>query len=86
LAYGYGYIVPEGYEELFSEVFTSKLLREQLSYFEDIDCIEQVIFSGKLIDKEEIKKYFINTATFLTPLLNLLRLNWVLTSNFKQRN
>lgn len=50
-------------EELFGEVFSGKLFREQLSYFEDIDYEEDVIFSGKPIDKEEIKQFLISTAT-----------------------
>jgi predicted nucleotidyltransferase component of viral defense system len=50
-------------DELFGEVFNGKLFREQISYFEDINYEEEVIYLNKPIDKDEIKKYLVNTAT-----------------------
>jgi len=49
--------------ELFNDEFSAKLFRGQISYFEDIDYEEEVIYLNKPIDKDEIKKYLVNTAT-----------------------
>jgi hypothetical protein len=55
--------ITEKANQLFGEVFNGKLFREQISYFEDIDYEEEVIYLNKPIDKDEIKKYLVNTAT-----------------------
>lgn len=50
-------------EDIFGDSFSTKLLRQQLSYFEDIDYSEEVEFIGKEIPKEEIKSFLVNVAT-----------------------
>lgn len=50
-------------EKIFGNMFSSKLLRQQLSYFEDIDYSEEVEFTGREVTKEEVKKFLIETAT-----------------------
>lgn len=47
-------------EKLFSAEFNAKLFRQQLSYFQDIDYREEVIFKpGFEVSQEEIKKQLI---------------------------
>ena len=48
--------------EIFGDSFSAKLLRQQLSYFEDIDYSEEVEFMGDEIPKEEIKSFLIDAA------------------------
>jgi predicted nucleotidyltransferase component of viral defense system len=55
--------ITEKANQLFGEVFNGKLFREQISYFEDIDYEEEVIYLNKPIDKDKIKKYLIDAAT-----------------------
>lgn len=50
-------------EEIFGDSFSTKLPREQLTYFEDIDYSEEVDFVGFEVTKEEIKKFLIEAAT-----------------------
>jgi hypothetical protein len=50
-------------DELFGEVFNGKLLKEQISYFEDINYEEEVIYLNTPIDKDEIKKFLVEAAT-----------------------
>ena len=50
-------------EELFGEVFNGKLFKEQISYFEDINFEEEVVYLNKPVDKEEIKKFLVDAAT-----------------------
>ena len=50
-------------EMLFNEEFSAKLFRSQISYFEDIDYEEEVIYLNKPVDKDEIKKYLVDAAT-----------------------
>ena len=50
-------------EKVFREVFSAKLLRQQLSYFEDIDYSEEVEFIGSEVSRDEVKKFLINIAT-----------------------
>jgi hypothetical protein len=50
-------------EELFGATFNGKLFKEQLSYFEDINYEEEVIYLDKPIEKEEIKRFLIEAAT-----------------------
>ena len=50
-------------EDLFNEEFSAKLFRSQISYFEDIDYEEEVVYLDTPVDKEEIKKYLIEAAT-----------------------
>jgi len=51
---------------IFGEYFNSKLFREQLAYYEDIDYSEAVDFIVNEIPKEEITDFLTNVA--LTPL------------------
>lgn len=50
-------------EELFGEVFNDKLFREQLTFFDDINYDEEVIYRDTPIDKDEIKNFLIDAAT-----------------------
>lgn len=49
--------------ELFGQLFSEKLFRAQLSYFDDIDYSEPVEFLVQPIDPEEIKSFLIDKAT-----------------------
>ncbi len=50
-------------EKVFREMFSAKLLRQQLSYFEDIDYSEEVDFIGSEVSRDEVKKFLIKIAT-----------------------
>lgn len=50
-------------EEIFGQLFSEKLFRAQLCYFEDIDMSEAVEFPGPDVPAEEIKKHLINVST-----------------------
>ncbi len=50
-------------ENIYGGLFSSKLLRQQLSYFKDIDYSEEVDFIGKKIPQEEIKIFLVDVAT-----------------------
>lgn len=50
-------------EGLFGDVFNDKLFREQLTYFEDINYDEEVIYLNTPIDNDVIKKFLIDAAT-----------------------
>ncbi|MBK7377431.1 MAG: nucleotidyl transferase AbiEii/AbiGii toxin family protein [Ignavibacteriales bacterium] len=50
-------------EGLFGNVFNDKLFREQLTYFEDINYDEEVIYLNTPIDIDVIKKFLIDAAT-----------------------
>jgi len=50
-------------EEIFGQLFSEKLFRAQLCYFEDIDMSEAVEFPGPEVPAEEIKKHLINVST-----------------------
>jgi hypothetical protein len=47
-------------QKIFGELFSEKLFRSQLTYFEDIDYFEEVEYLVAHPDKEEIKKELIN--------------------------
>lgn len=49
--------------ELFPEAFSSKLFRQQLTYFKDIDYTEKVIFLKENPADENIREYLITEAT-----------------------
>jgi len=49
--------------ELFGQLFSEKLFRAQLSYFNDIDYTEAVEFLGPPVPDEEIKSFLIDKAT-----------------------
>lgn len=62
----YYYTIPEIVEkanEIFTDSFNSKLFREQLTYFEDIDYSEEVTFIAEAPSKEEIESFLIEVAT-----------------------
>ena len=51
-------------EELFADIFSAKLFRQQLCFFEDIDYSEDVEFmDGFSVSEEVVKKYLIDIAT-----------------------
>jgi hypothetical protein len=49
--------------ELFNDLFSEKLFRAQLSYFDDIDYSEEVNYVVNPIHDEEIKKFLKDIAT-----------------------
>ncbi len=49
--------------ELFNDLFSEKLFRAQLSYFDDVDCSEQVDFITKPIPDEKIKEFLKEIAS-----------------------
>ena len=50
--------------ELFSEMFSAKLFRQQLCYFNDIDYTEEVEFmDGFSVSEDEVKNFLIEIAT-----------------------
>ena len=52
---------------LFDQLFSEKLFRAQLSYFEDIDHTEPVEFIVTTVPDDEIKEFLIDKATALYP-------------------
>lgn len=50
-------------EEIFGELFSHKLFRAQLSYFEDIDYTEEVDYMISAPTNDEIKDFLIDKAT-----------------------
>jgi len=48
--------------ELFGNLFSEKLFRQQLSYFDDIDSSEEVEFIGEEIPKNKIKDFLTEVA------------------------
>jgi hypothetical protein len=50
-------------ENVFGDMFSAKLLRQQLSYFEDIDYSEEVEYIAPEASQDEIKKFLIKIAT-----------------------
>ncbi len=49
--------------KIFGEVFNGKLFLEQLSYFEDINYEEEVMYLNQPVDKIVIKEFLIREAT-----------------------
>ena len=49
--------------ELYGQLFSEKLFRAQLSYFDDIDYTEPVEFLVQPVSEEEIKSFLIDKAT-----------------------
>jgi len=50
-------------EEIFKESFNPKLLRGQLSFFEDVDYSETVEYIAPAVSDDEVKKFLIDIAT-----------------------
>ncbi|MBV6440960.1 MAG: hypothetical protein DYG98_16730 [Haliscomenobacteraceae bacterium CHB4] len=51
-------------ETLFPALFSPKLFRQQLCYFDDVDYTEEVIYMlGHEVGEEEVKDFLINIAT-----------------------
>jgi hypothetical protein len=51
-------------EFLFSGLFSPKLFRQQLCYFDDVDYTEEVSFmAGHEVSEQEVKEFLTNTAT-----------------------
>lgn len=52
--------------ELFGELFSPKLFRQQLSYFQDIDYSEEVQYlSGKEVSEETVKGFLADVSLLL---------------------
>jgi len=51
--------------ELFGQLFSEKLFRAQLSYFDDIDYTEPVEFIATAVPDDEIKEFLTDKATDL---------------------
>jgi hypothetical protein len=49
--------------QLFGDMFSEKLYRQQLVFFEDIDFDEQVLFYGEAVADTTIKAFLIEVAT-----------------------
>lgn len=54
--------IAERAEEIFGELFSNKLFRAQLSYFEDIDYAEEVDYLVTAPTNDEIKDFLIDKA------------------------
>ena len=54
--------ISEKANELFKDMFSEKLFRAQLSYFEDIDFSEQVEYVVPPVSEDEIKSFLIAAA------------------------
>ena len=51
-------------ENLFAGLFSAKLFRQQLCYFDDVDYAEEVAFmAGYEVSEEDVKAYLTNIAT-----------------------
>lgn len=51
-------------KDLFGDAFSTKLFRQQLSYFKDIDYTEEVFYTiGEKPSKKEIENFLIDVAT-----------------------
>ena len=51
-------------ETIFPALFSPKLFRQQLCYFDDVDYTEEVIYMpGREVGEEEVKGFLINIAT-----------------------
>jgi len=49
---------------IYKETFNSKLFKQQLAYFKDIDYSEEVVYlPGQDVSEEEIKRFLIDVAT-----------------------
>jgi hypothetical protein len=55
--------ISERTSELFGQLFSEKLFRAQLSYFDDIDYTEPVEFLVQPVPDDEIKNFLIDKAT-----------------------
>jgi uncharacterized membrane protein YheB (UPF0754 family) len=49
--------------EIYDQLFSEKLFRAQLSYFDDIDHTESIEYLVPSISNDEIKKFLIDKAT-----------------------
>jgi hypothetical protein len=49
--------------EIYDQLFSEKLFRAQLSYFQDIDHSESIEYLVPAVSDDEIKKFLIDTAT-----------------------
>jgi hypothetical protein len=50
-------------KSIFEEMFSPKMFRQQLCYFQDIDYTEEVFYSkGFAVAEEDVKAFLINTA------------------------
>ena len=49
--------------EMFGNAFSTKLFRQQLTYFNDIDYSEEVFYANEEPSKQEIESFLIDVAT-----------------------
>ena len=54
--------ITEKAEKIFGNSFNDKLFREKLSYFEDVDYMENVVFRVEPIDDDEIRNFLIDIS------------------------
>ncbi|MFH0867377.1 MAG: hypothetical protein V1904_14385 [Bacteroidota bacterium] len=51
-------------KELFAEMFSEKLFKQQLCFFKDIDYTEEIQYlQGYSVNEEEVKKFLTDVAT-----------------------
>ncbi len=56
--------ISEAAKSIFGDMFSQKLFRQQLCYFQDIDYTEEVFYiKGFEVQEDEIKKFLLNIAT-----------------------
>jgi hypothetical protein len=55
--------ISERANEIYGQLFSEKLFRAQICYFEDIDYTEPVEFQVNPVDADEIKNFLVDTAT-----------------------
>ncbi len=49
--------------EMFGNAFSTKLFRQQLTYFKDIDFTKEVFYANEEPSKQEVESFLINVAT-----------------------
>jgi hypothetical protein len=57
--------ISEKASEVYSQLFSEKLFRAQLTYFDDIDYTEPIEYIGDPIDESAIKEFLTDKATDL---------------------
>lgn len=55
--------ISEKANRIYDQLFSEKLFRAQLSYFDDIDHSEPIEYLGSAVSEDEIRKFLIDKAT-----------------------
>ena len=50
-------------EQIYGDLFSEHLLRQQLAFYEDNDYSEEVEFTGSAVHHDEIKNFLLDAAT-----------------------